>query len=671
MKTLGTRRPGRLKTVVLTAGVALAIGLAPSEVQSCGGSGIPAFCGKTLVLTKTGPGTVLVAGGAAPTVTVAYTVYFNLLSWGQPSICPLPPYPAVIMIDITCVGGPGLPAPVMTPPIPLSPGFNPGSITAVLPPGPPRVCTISGNVTVGPLSDGMVLGANGDSVVCIVEPSPDDPSKARFSIERLTEGIQHAHPGDQITNVYRLSNNDPIHAATVQINAELENVSRLPEMLGAAGPPGSGVYAVSDPGTGDNFPVSFDDGLAPAGCVYLPGDPSDQQLSTAVKTLTLPPDTTIDVPIHSRSWGGCANGSCSEGRVAIGGTFDNGDPVLACSSFAHVVDTSAAPGYGWPGTGSVIKTDPLDEFTVALHGQPEPDTALQLNSTNFPAAALVNEQPPAGINAVLANFQGINNEVARYRYTLHLAKPAGPGSQGSFAWRTQYAPANFGKVLIDGIEHGAPTGFETSAPFAIVNVLQAEFKPFALGIFDVMYQLSGEARDTGSSQTVPVELVELSLTSEIPTQVEGAIQFKIPESAAEGPPVNYDAIDIFVDVRGFSHSVSDSDLDGLPDNADNCAVDQNGPTAPDAGGNVQLDTDGDGIGNLCDPDIAPPVNDCRINFLDLSAIQDAFFSTPAAPNWNPDADLDGNGIVNFDDLQGFRERFFGEPGPSGVANICS
>ncbi|NND60256.1 MAG: hypothetical protein HKN49_08310, partial [Gammaproteobacteria bacterium] len=42
----------------------------------------------------------------------------------------------------------------------------------------------------------------------------------------------------------------------------------------------------------------------------------------------------------------------------------------------------------------------------------------------------------------------------------------------------------------------------------------------------------------------------------------------------------------------------DSDSDGTPDAQDNCIAEPNGPTTPDSGGNVQLDSDGDGIGNL-------------------------------------------------------------------------
>ena len=46
----------------------------------------------------------------------------------------------------------------------------------------------------------------------------------------------------------------------------------------------------------------------------------------------------------------------------------------------------------------------------------------------------------------------------------------------------------------------------------------------------------------------------------------------------------------------------DSDSDGVPDYQDNCAHTPNGILIPDAGGNSQVDTDGDALGDACDPD---------------------------------------------------------------------
>ncbi len=71
----------------------------------------------------------------------------------------------------------------------------------------------------------------------------------------------------------------------------------------------------------------------------------------------------------------------------------------------------------------------------------------------------------------------------------------------------------------------------------------------------------------------------------------------------------------------------------------------------------QRDTDGDGFGNFCDPDLN---NDNAINFVDLGLLKEVFFTNDA------DADFNGDGNVNSLDLAIMKQMFFGEPGP-GVA----
>ncbi len=90
--------------------------------------------------------------------------------------------------------------------------------------------------------------------------------------------------------------------------------------------------------------------------------------------------------------------------------------------------------------------------------------------------------------------------------------------------------------------------------------------------------------------------------------------------------------------------VLDGDLDGTPDNIDNCAGVANAD---------QRDTDGDGSGNMCDPDLN---NDGFVNFIDLGQLKSVFFTD------NANADLNGDGFVNFVDLGIMKSMFFGAPG---------
>ena len=119
-----------------------------------------------------------------------------------------------------------------------------------------------------------------------------------------------------------------------------------------------------------------------------------------------------------------------------------------------------------------------------------------------------------------------------------------------------------------------------------------------------------------------------------------------------GPGNGLDDIDAIA-IRPIDAQVDDTDEDGLVDAADNCILAAN----PD-----QRDTDGDGIGNACDADIA--LGDCKIDFADLATFRGAFV------NYHPDADFDGNNTVNIGDLVLIRQQFLGAPGPSGVPNAC-
>ncbi len=95
----------------------------------------------------------------------------------------------------------------------------------------------------------------------------------------------------------------------------------------------------------------------------------------------------------------------------------------------------------------------------------------------------------------------------------------------------------------------------------------------------------------------------------------------------------------------------DSDGDGVSDLEDNCTL----ATNPD-----QQDTNGDGFGNHCDPDLN---NDLRVDFADLAILKSMFFTV----GQNKDADLNVDGRVDFADLAILKSRFFSPPGPSGLA----
>jgi len=75
----------------------------------------------------------------------------------------------------------------------------------------------------------------------------------------------------------------------------------------------------------------------------------------------------------------------------------------------------------------------------------------------------------------------------------------------------------------------------------------------------------------------------------------------------------------------------------------------------------QLDTDGDGFGNLCDGDLN---NDGNTNTLDLNLYKLAHRTSVADSNYNVDADFNGNGVINTLDLNIYKGLHRKPPGPS-------
>ncbi|MEM8500317.1 MAG: thrombospondin type 3 repeat-containing protein [Pseudomonadota bacterium] len=106
------------------------------------------------------------------------------------------------------------------------------------------------------------------------------------------------------------------------------------------------------------------------------------------------------------------------------------------------------------------------------------------------------------------------------------------------------------------------------------------------------------------------------------------------------------------------NELPDNDGDGIENIYDNC-IDIVNPN--------QVDTNGDGIGNVCDPDFN---DDGIVNFLDVPVITAAFNSIPGDAHWNADADLNVDNAVNFLDYVIFTNSFLQPPGASApIGNI--
>lgn len=133
-----------------------------------------------------------------------------------------------------------------------------------------------------------------------------------------------------------------------------------------------------------------------------------------------------------------------------------------------------------------------------------------------------------------------------------------------------------------------------------------------------------------------------------------SFSYTLADSIAQPSAMGSSASASYALTPGF-FAIPDSDADQVRDFMDNCTFDPN---------TSQLDSNGDGFGNRCDPDLD---NSGAVNFADYAALTAAFLSAPGSANWNPDADLTGDGTVNFADIALFQFFFLGPPGPSGLA----
>jgi hypothetical protein len=89
----------------------------------------------------------------------------------------------------------------------------------------------------------------------------------------------------------------------------------------------------------------------------------------------------------------------------------------------------------------------------------------------------------------------------------------------------------------------------------------------------------------------------------------------------------------------------DADSDGVPDAIDNCLLTPN---------RNQRDTDGNGIGTACDPDLS---NDGIVNEVDLHLLS-LDLNRPGRHS-----DLNGDGVVDLTDRDILMSFFGGSPGP--------
>ena len=119
----------------------------------------------------------------------------------------------------------------------------------------------------------------------------------------------------------------------------------------------------------------------------------------------------------------------------------------------------------------------------------------------------------------------------------------------------------------------------------------------------------------------------------------------------------------------FAGTVRDQEVDTVADDVDNCPTVPNGAIGQPPGALIaQCDTDGDGYGNACDPDIS---NDGVVGGPDYGPITACFGAVVDCTLDPPDpccvADVNCDGVVGGPDYGPITAHFGGSPGPSGLS----
>ncbi len=149
-----------------------------------------------------------------------------------------------------------------------------------------------------------------------------------------------------------------------------------------------------------------------------------------------------------------------------------------------------------------------------------------------------------------------------------------------------------------------------------------------------------------STQTLSIDLSNPLLNGQI-------LQFGFTSVTRQGANTG-----VYYDNISFA---PDADLDGVADALDNCTL-----AANNSGLNVQVDSNGDGYGNLCDADIN---NTDLVTATDFNLLR-ACINLPGYPTGTAQcqaSDMNASGTVTATDFNLLRARINTVPGPSGLA----
>ena len=461
--------------------------------------------------------------------------------------CPRPPYSAEIDILVECDDGTSTAASISQD---IVPGYTPIAVPVVLPAGGPRVCLVTGKLTVA-FSDGMKISSRSTKRLCVVDSVSDDAGRKVPRLDlRIVDPdliVGRVHPGDQTSFRFCLENNDPKETFRGTLDALSMNNSRRPADESDEPPaPGHGVFAISDPGEGDDFPLAFRDDLGPD-CIRLPAEPHNTIRPTIARDIVLGPGEKEIVEIVMRPWGMCANGSCGELLLTLDGIYSDDTDALACSSAIIAADTETDPRYVWPDSGKVAS---LQSTRTGLQflAEPTPDESYSILFEQV-SLAIGHNGEPVPFDAS-TQPQPLTPEHGRLATTVDV-EPTGHMFDSFFDIDVEcrgQASAGFETELISMDLVGE---LPSLAPMAmgVIKVTNTETK--ADSFFDVFWQVNIDAQTqnpNGGTTTVPTEIVSMELSGNV-----SRIRLRVPPEPIKGiADLVVVGFDIREDFRGFA-----------------------------------------------------------------------------------------------------------------------
>jgi MYXO-CTERM domain-containing protein len=430
-------------------------------------------------------------------------------------------------------------------------------------------------------------------------------------------GAQLAKPGAPIKSTYTLTNwsDEPFDGVfTVGSNNSNNTVVFEPDSENDVGY----TYTLSE-GEGDDFPLEIvpDKGEYDP-CFPLPTPAASIDPSGSI-AVNLKAGETKTIQTYTRSWGNCANGSCSGIGASVSGEFESGIPLNGCAGGLVVVSDGDGDGAECADGGLPSTVIPCDDDApegdvcyeqLALLVPSHSTAGLRLQGMNNGTDLVVfldGTDASSGSATHETDVHNINDTLGRILEDIHLgsAPSAGTTIELISTFKAQAGNAE-GLALITELSIGDKYSPDETVAHSFIGLGEVVVAGNPNAMFQLQLQESIWAVDpvNGQSVEVPIESGGFEVVDDDHYTV--TIRFAVPDSEAVSYILTHD-------IRAFAltefeidcSDETDNDNDGLIDcDDDDCAEhpacsEDTGPGQTDSGDVDPSDDSGEEEGCGC------------------------------------------------------------------------